>query len=139
MADVVPTSIKSDLITGQVDLDTDTLYVMLATASYTPSASHNRRDDVTNEASGTGYTAGGQALGTVTVSTSGTDVIADAADAVWASSTISARYAIVYKHRGGASSADELVVIKDLGSTIASTNGSFTVQWHATDGFLKLS
>lgn len=43
-----------------------TVKAMLLTASYTPSQTHDFRDDLTNEVTGTGYSAGGATV-TVTV------------------------------------------------------------------------
>ena len=45
----------------------------------------------------------------------------------WASSTITARGMVIYKSRGGASSADELVGYLDFGSNISSAGGTFSV------------
>jgi len=57
----------NNIVRGNVDLDTDTFYVMLTTSGYTEDFdTHDFRNDVTNEVSGTGYAAGGQAV-TVTV------------------------------------------------------------------------
>jgi hypothetical protein len=114
---------------GNIDFDTDTFKVMLVTSSYTPNKStHDYRDDVTNEATGTGYTAGG-ATATVTVTL---DTVNDRLDiglggATWAASTISARGAVYYKSRGGGAGVDELVAYIDFGATISSTNGTFTL------------
>ena len=138
MADMVYTSFKKDVITGAIDLDTDTFKIMLVTSSYTPSASHDRRDDITNEVSGTGYSSGGQALSSVTANISGTTVVWDAADAAWTTSTITARGAVIYKSLGGASSADALVCYLDFGADKVSTAGTFTVQFNAS-GILVLS
>lgn len=47
----------------EVDLDSDTIKLMATTSSYTPDlAAHDYKNDVTNEVSGTGYTAGGATL-----------------------------------------------------------------------------
>jgi hypothetical protein len=137
MADIVYTSALLDEAKGNIDYDTDTFYIMLLTSAYTPSAAHAKRSDLTaSEVTGTGYTAGGQALTGVTVTASGTNVIIDATDPVWPSSTITARYGAIYKHRGGAATADELVCLKDFGGNVISTSGSFTVTL-GVDGFLK--
>jgi hypothetical protein len=49
-----------DLARNNIDFDTDTFKAMLVTSSYTPNKdTHDKRDDVTNEVAGTGYTAGG--------------------------------------------------------------------------------
>jgi len=120
-----------DLAEGRIDLDTDTFKVMLVTSSYTPNKdTHTKRSDVTNEVSGTGYSAGGQA---VTV-TSTPDTANDRqditfTDVTWASSTITAAGAVIYKSRGGASSADELVCYFDFGGNISTTGGTFTLDF----------
>ena len=57
-----------DCVTGAVDYDTDTFYVMLLAAAYTPNFdTHTRRSDLTNEVANSGtYAAGGDSV-TVTV------------------------------------------------------------------------
>lgn len=139
MATLVYNSAKVDIANGDIIFGDDTFYVMLVTDSYTPDRdAHNRRDDVTNEvANGNGYTTGGQTLGTITVAQDNTNdrVTIDAADTTWASSTITARGCVIYKSRGGASSADELVCAITFGADYSSTNGAFTIQWPSS-GFL---
>lgn len=138
MANTTYTSFKRDIGNGSIDWDTDTLKIMLVTATYTASAAHDKRDDITNEVSGTGYTAGGATLANKTVTVSGTTAQYDADDATWATATITARGGVVYKSRGGAASADELVCYLDFGSDITSTAATFTVAFHAT-GIVVLS
>lgn len=117
---------------GAIDLDTDTIKVLLATSSYTPSASHTKRSDVTNEVTGTGYTSLGKTITTPTVSNVSTAGVFDGDDLAWTTSTITARYAVIYKSRGGASSADELITCLDFGSDKISTAGTFTISWSAS-------
>lgn len=130
MASGIYGSALNDIARSNVDLDTDTFYVMLTTSSYTEDFdTHNRRDDVTNEVSGTGYTAGGQSV-TVTVNaydTTNNRQEITLGGATWAASTITARKAIYYKRRGGASSADEVIGVNDFGSDVTSTAGTFTL------------
>ena len=79
----------------EVDWDTDTIKVALTTSSYTPNQdTHDYFNDVTNEVTGTGYTAGGNTLAskTITYDDANNVIILDAADSTWASSTITARY-----------------------------------------------
>jgi hypothetical protein len=117
------------VLTGSIDLDTDTFKCMLVTVSYSPDKDlHDFRNDVTNEVSGTGYTAGGA---TVTVGVTD-DTANDRQDISLGgislgSSTITARGAVYYKSRGGASSADELVAYIDFGADVISANGTFTL------------
>jgi hypothetical protein len=103
-------SLKSGLMTGDVDL-AGTLKVMLVTAAYTPDIdNHAFRSDVTNEVSGTGYTAGGKALtgNGVTVDTAANEAVFDADNVFWASSTITARGAVIYADSGNAAT-DRLI------------------------------
>jgi len=50
-----------------IDLDTDTIKVMIVTNSYAPSLAHAFKSDITNEVSGTNYTAGGTTITGVTL------------------------------------------------------------------------
>jgi hypothetical protein len=130
-----------DIATGALVLSIDTLYVMLV-SGYTPNAkTHQKRSDVTGEITGTGYTAGGQALSGVTATkdTTNDDTLLTSTNPAWATSTLSATGAVVYKHRGGASSADELVSYVDFGGTVTSTAAAFTITSFATNGFHKIS
>lgn len=116
---------------GLIDFDTDTFKLMLTTSTYTPNQdTHDFRDDVTNEvgASGT-YSAGGATLAGVSVSyDSATNEVRIAwTSPSFTSATITARTAVIYKSRGGAASADELVAYCTEASDISSTAGTFTV------------
>jgi len=140
MADVVFNSFKKDVMAGNVDLDTDTIYVMLVTSSYTPDIdAHTVRDDVTNEVTGTGYTAGGAEITSKAVTQDDTDDegVFDGANVTWASSTITARGAVVYKSTGAAAT-DNLVAYFDFTADKSSNNGDFTIQW-STEGIVNLS
>ena len=129
MASLIYNSAVDDMARGVIDFDTDTFKVMLVTSTYTPNKdTHDKRDDVTNEVSGTGYTAGGVTSAcTVTKDTANDKVTLQFASVSWASSTITARGAVIYKSRGGASSADELVAYNDFGADVSTTAGTFTI------------
>lgn len=141
MADVIYNSFKRDIMNGSIDLDTDTINVMLVTSAYTPDQdAHTKRSDITNEVAGTGYSAGGAALAGKSVTADNTDNegVFDATDLTWAASTITARGAVLYKARGGASSADELICFFDFTTDRSSSAGDFTIQWNA-EGILNLN
>lgn len=128
------------LLRGLLDFDNDTFYVMLTTSTYVPDQDvHDFRDDVTNEVVGAGYTAGGVALTGVSVSyDAGTnEARLTWTDPSWASATITARTAVIYKSRGGAASADELVAYCTESADVSSTNATFTVDLTTT--VLKLT
>lgn len=129
MASIIYNSFLDDVFRGNIDCDTDTFYVLLVTSSYTEDKDvHDKRDDVTNEVSGTGYTAGGVAATvTVTKDTANDRIDVSLGSASWASSTITARKAVYYKRRGGAASADELVAVNDFGSDVVTSSGTFTL------------
>lgn len=141
MANVIYNSFKRDIMNGSIDLDTDTIKVMLVTSAYTPDQdAHDKRDDVTNEVSGSGYSTGGSALANKAVTADNTDNegVFDADDLSWATATITARGSVLYKSRGGAASADELLMYIDFGSDIVSTGGTFLITW-AAEGILNLN
>lgn len=129
MASIIYNSFLDDVFRGNIDCDTDTFYVLLVTSSYTEDKDvHDKRDDVTNEVSGTGYTAGGVAATvTVTKDTANDRIDVSLGSASWASSTLTARKAVYYKRRGGAASADELVAVNDFGSDVITSSGTFTL------------
>lgn len=130
MASLIYTSSLEDLANGAIDFGSDTFKVMLVTSSYTPNKNtHTKRSDVTNEVVGTGYTSGGIVVAaTVTKDTGNSRVDVDFADPTWSNATITAFAAVIYKSRGGAASADELVAYVEFDEgTTSSTRADFDV------------
>lgn len=85
---------------------------------------------VTNEVVGTGYTAGGATLSGFARGSSGTTAWFDwTVDPAWASSTITARGALIYN----SSRSNAAVAVLDFTSDKTSTNGTFTVVLPAAD------
>jgi hypothetical protein len=126
----------------EVDYDSDTIKVALVGSAYTPNQdTHDYWDDVVaNEVTGTGYTAGGATLAgkTVTYDSANNVIVLDANDVVWASSTITARYAVIYDDSGATNAQKVLIGYLDFGSDQSSTNGNFTVTWDAT-GIVRIT
>lgn len=140
MADVIYNSFKKKIMDGSIDLDTDTIKVALVTSSYTPNQDlHDFFDDVTNEVSGTGYSAGGASLANKAVTQDNTNNkgVFDADDVTWSTSTITARGAVLYKSTGTPSTS-ALICYIDFGSDKSSAGGNFTIQWNAS-GILTLA
>ena len=129
MASIIYNSMLHDISTGAIDFDTDTFKCMLVTSSYTPSKSHSKRSDITNEVTGTGYTTGGNTATATVSAINNTSNLQDIGWSItsWTSSTITARGAVIYKARGGSSSADELVGYLDFATDQTSSGGTFTV------------
>lgn len=121
----------------EINFSTDTIKVMLCTSAYVPDQdAHIYKSSVTNEVTGTGYTAGGQALTGKTIGyTAATNVIMlDAADVTWTNSTITARFAVVYDDTGTAATSALLGYV-DFGADVVSSGGPFTITWDAAGLF----
>lgn len=127
MASLLYNSFVSDAFAGNLQSGS-TYKMMLVTSSYTPNKDHSKRSDITNEITGTGYTAGGSTC-TVTVTKDDTNdrVSVSIGSVSWPTATLTARRAVVYRSRGGASSADELVACIDFLGDVTSTGGTFSV------------
>jgi hypothetical protein len=128
------TSFKSELLGGTHDLDTDSLKLALikASPSGTYDATTTNYSDVTgnsDEATGTNYTAGGQALDSATISTDGTTAIVDFADEVFANVTTSADGCIIYN----TAASNAAICVIDFGGTVSATAGDLTIEFPAAD------
>jgi hypothetical protein len=123
-----------------IDWDTDTIKVALCTSSYVPDQdTHDFFNDVTNEITGTGYTAGGVTLtcSAPTYDTASNEIRFDAADPSWSSASFTARIAVVYKSTGTASTSP-LICWIDFGTDQTVTAGTFTIVIDST-GIWKLT
>jgi hypothetical protein len=119
----------------ELDWDSDTIKVMLTTSTYVPAQDTDRyKSDVTNEVSGTGYTATGASLGSVTITYTGaTNVLAlDAADTSWTTATITARIAVIYDSTPATDATRPLLTYQDFGADVTSTAGTFLITWNAS-------
>lgn len=115
---------------GNIDFSSDTFKAMLMTTSYTFDDTDAHRSDLSGEASGSGYTAGGQALNSVTITQDDTDNRAeiDFADEVFSSVTVTNVNAYVIYKDTGSSATDVLVAYIEFTEGAQSTvNGSFTI------------
>ena len=126
------TSFKVELLAGTHNFTTgtgDTYKLALydnsaaftaATTAYT----------VTNEVSGTGYSAGGGTLTNVTPTSSGTTAFIDFDDLTFSTATITARGALIYNSSAAGNPA---VCIFDFGADKTSTAGDFTIVFPTAD------
>lgn len=124
------TSFKKALLDGEMDFSSDTSQtykIALFTSSATLGASTTAYS-VTNEVSGTGYTAGGASLTVVAPTTSGTTAFLDFSDVTFSNATITARGALIYSD---SAAGDPAVAVLDFGSDKTSTAGDFTIQFPA--------
>jgi hypothetical protein len=127
MASLVYNSYIADVWAGNCTT-AHTYYAMLTTSAYAESRLHTKRNQITNEVTGTGYTAGGKAIvPSFSVNNTTNKAILTIPAISWTSSTITARKMVVYRNRGGAASADELVLVIDNGEDVVSSNGTLGV------------
>lgn len=122
------------MLNAEIDMDTDTIKLMLTTASYVPDKdAHRYKSSVTNEVSGTGYTAGGATLASVVVSyDNATNTVSfDAADTQWNPITVTgARRAVLYKATGS-DATSPLIEWIDFGEDKSLTAGILKFVWAA--------
>ena len=122
ISQVLCTSFKKELLEGTHIFGTHTFNIAL----YTSAATLNADTTVystDNEVSGTGYSAGGVALFDVTVSSGDGVGFVDFSDATWASSSFTARGALIYNSSQG----NKAVMVLDFGDDKTSNNSTFTV------------
>ena len=133
------TSFKVELLSGGHNFNTtnvarsadtaDTFKLALYTSSATLDATTTAYS-VTDETSGTGYSAGG---GTLSISqvpqASSTTAILDFADLTFSTATITANGALIYND----TNSDTAVAVLAFGGDKTSTNGDFTIQFPAFD------
>ena len=126
------TSFKQELLTGTHNF-TNTSGNTFNIALYTNSASLTAATTAytaTNEVTGSGYTAKGNALTNVTPTTGGTTAFTDFADSTWSTATITARGAMIFNDTAA---GDPSVVILDFGGDKTSTAGEFKIVMPTAD------
>lgn len=110
------TSFKAELYQAVHDLLTDNIKIALYTANATLGETTTVYT-ATDEATGSGYIAGGVSLTGATVNTSGQIAYVDFADASWAG-VITARGALIYN----ASKSNKAIAVLDFGADKTSVN-----------------
>ena len=119
-----------------VNWATDPIKVMLTTVTYVPDQDTDQfRSSVTNEITGTGYTAGGVTLTGMSVSYDSTAHAARliAGNASWTGATFTAHRAVVYKSTGSAAT-DPLIGWVDFGADQSPSGATFAVNFDPTNG-----
>jgi len=125
------TSFKQEILVGTHNFTAssgNTFKLALYTSSATLNASTTAYT-TSNEVSGTGYTATGAALTSVTPTTSSTTAFCDFADLTFSSSTITANGALRYND----TQSDKAVCTLAFGGDKTSTAGDFTIQFPTAD------
>lgn len=128
ISQAMPSSFKQECFQAIHDFDSDTFKIALYTSSATLDATTTAYS-ATNEISGTGYTAGGETLTTATSGLDGTTAFADFDDAVWTSSSFTARGALIYN----STKANRAVAVLDFGVDKMVGSATFTVTMPLAD------
>ncbi len=131
MANVVPYSFAQELLKGSHDFINDTIKLALYSAgSGAPYAVSDTvySSGVANQVSGTGYTTGGNTLGSPVVANQTNVATLTFAQSQWTSATFGAAYGVIYNDSDG----DKLVVVLDFGGTKSCSNGTFTITFPST-------
>ena len=143
MANYVPYEFKKDLLKGNFDFPSDTIYLALytsvtgypvATATVYSSASPAGQVAATG-----GYTTDGRTCGAATVANAGSqpqsiylNFAGDGSGAntiTWSTATITAAYGVMYQRQGsgGTAANQRLVAVLDFGGSKSSSSGDFKV------------
>jgi len=125
------TSFKQEILVGTHNFTAssgNTFKLALYTSSASLGASTTAYT-TSNEVSGTGYTAAGAALTSVTPTTSGTTAFCDFSDLTFSSSSITANGALIYND----TQSDKAVCTLAFGADKTSTSGDFTIQFPTAD------
>lgn len=121
---------------NNIDLNTDTIKIALLKSTYSPDQANDTvwGDISAAEVSGTGYTAGGDAMTGPTCTLAAGTVTFDVPDNVWAQNAggfTDARYVILVASSG------RLISYHDLTTNKGNVDGSFTVEIDAAGVFTK--
>jgi hypothetical protein len=140
MANIVPDSFKQELFLATHNFSTsagNTFKLALYTTVTGFSASTTNYI-TTNEASGTGYSAGGTTLVNSTVTVAQNISFVSFNNATFSTATLTASCCLIYN----STQTNKAVVVLDFGGSKTSTNGDFTIQFptaNSTSAVLRIS
>jgi hypothetical protein len=137
MSSGVYTIFKTNLMNKLINLGAsgDTINVALLNGAPTFTASNTLWSQLSaNEISGTGYTTGGVALASQTVTAVGTTAVWSANSAQWTSASFTAYGAAIYD----VTVSNNLIAVIDFGGALAVSSGTFAIIWSAS-GIIILS
>ena len=131
ISSAICTSFKQEILVGTHNCTAasgDTFKIALYTSSASLGASTTAYS-TSNEISGTGYTAAGATLTSVTPTTSGTTALCDFADVSFTSASFTANGALIYND----SQSDKAVAVIAFGGDKTVSSGTFTIQFPTAD------
>lgn len=130
---------KMFIDTAGQSLEAETHKALMVTDTYTHAYdTHDFRDDITNEVSGTGYSTGGSTMTTteITVASPAAGTLKyDIADMSWSNSTITNAMALIGYFNVGTAATDQLIFLLDFVTAVSTVSGLLTVQIAANGVF----
>ena len=139
LTSAIANSFKQELLVEGHNLTNGADSIKLAL--YTSSATLGAGTTVyvtTGQATGTNYSAGGNALTNVTPALSGSTAICDFADLTFGTATVTARGCLIYNSTNGT----KAIAVIDFGGDKTSTAGNFTIVFpaaNATAAIIRLA
>jgi hypothetical protein len=113
--------------------EAETHKVMLDSDTDTPNFdTHDFRNDVATEVTGTNWAAGGVTLTGTELTVAAGILTFDAADVSVASTTITNAMAAIFYTNVGSSATDQLILLSDFVTNVSTSNGTFGIQWSAS-------
>lgn len=109
----------------------DTITYEFVADAYTPNFdTHDEEADITNEVTGTGYTTGGETLGSPTFAIASGFATFDGTDVSLSTTTLAnVRGTVIYDNT---LSGDPLIVAVTFGADYSTTAGTFAITWNAS-------
>jgi hypothetical protein len=112
--------------------------VLLDSDTDTPNFdTHDFRNDVATEVTGTNWASGGVALTGTELTVAAGILTYDAADVSVASTTITNAMASVLYTPVGTAATDQLLMLHDFVTNVSTSNGTFGIQW-AVSGLMTV-
>lgn len=139
MSSFLYNSAKMRILQGEFDFEEDEFKVALVSSIYIPDEdTHEFFEDLSNEITGSGYSAGGKVLDNVVLSRDDDNdlVVLDGDSLNWSVATFTARAAVIYKNTGSSATSPLLAYI-DFEEDLEAAGEDFLLEWHE-DGILTL-
>ena len=131
ISSAICTSFKQEILVGTHNFTAssgNTFKIALFTSSASLGAATTAYS-TSNEVSGTGYTAGGATLTSVTPTTDGTTAVCDFSDVSFTSASFTANGCLIYN----SSQSDKAVAVIAFGGDKTVSSGTFTIQFPTAD------
>jgi hypothetical protein len=133
---------KLKILNQTIKLNSDTFKLALTNSSvaisptFTGTSTNAQYSDIiAGEVQGSGYTAGGQVIGSPTLTLANSTVTFNGNAVSWTSATIAATNAVVYSNTATNKDILGYMSLDSNANTISSTNGTFTVSFNAAGLF----